>query len=346
MAVPFTDLTAANASVLDEFIEEVRGLFASGQFVQGPAVQKFEDTFARFIGNRHCVTVGNGSDALALALRVLGAAPGDEVICPAYGFPSTAQAVARLGARPVFVDCRPDTYTLDPDQTLSAITAATKAIIPMHVHGMAAEIDRMVTVARTYSISVIEDTRNGTGGRNNSRRLGTYGEFGVFSFHPANPLGAAGDGGALTCNDDEKANQLRKLREHGAVHGKGNECIGYNTRLDSIHAALLQLKLQDLDENNAECIENAGLYQRLFFGSPVHTPAYSDAGNHVYSAYTVLVPDREKLMEHLHEKNIGFQVYCPTPIHLLPCFHYLGYRDGAFPIAEDLARRSISLPIW
>jgi len=345
MSIPFMDLTATNDAVLDEFIESVKEIFASGQFVHGPHVQKLEEVFAKYIGNKQCITVGSGTDAIKLALHALDVRPGDEVIVPAFAYPSTAEAVCRLGANPVFVDVRPDTYTLDPDQTLAKITSRTRAIIPVHLFGQAAEIDRLVTIARTYSVSVVEDVRNAAGARLGNRRVGTYGEFGAFSFHPTNPLGCSGEGGAMTTNDEEKANTVRKLRDHGRNALHVTELVGYNSRLDTIQAAMLLLKLRDLDENNFECIENARLYHRLFAVSPVASPAFADDMSHVYNSYTVLVPDRDKLAEHLKEKGIGHSVPIPAALHMHPCFAYLGYREGAFPISEDLAKRNIALPI-
>ncbi|MCB2153845.1 DegT/DnrJ/EryC1/StrS family aminotransferase [bacterium] len=345
MAVPFMDLSSSNDAVMDDFLQDLKELFTTGQFVLGPAVQKFEDTFAKFIGVRHMIGVGSGTDALVLALRSLNVGAGDEVICPAFGFSSPAEAVARVGATPVFVDVRPDSFTLDPDKTLATITQRTKAIIPVHLFGQAAEIERIVTIARTYSVSVVEDVRQATGARLGNRRIGTYGAASVYSFHPNAPLSGAGDGGAIAMNDDDRATLLRKLRDHGRLPGGEHEFIGYNTRLDSIQAALLQQKLLDLDENNMECIENARLYNRKFMGSPVQVPYFTDNGDHVYNAYTILVPDRDKLVENLKEKGIGCSVLCPEPVHRQPAFQYLGYQEGAFPIAEDLCRRAVALPI-
>ena len=346
MAVPYLDLSLVNSSILDDFIDDVREIFQSGQFTMGPHLLKFEETFARFIGNRHSVGVGSGTDALLLALRAIGVGPGDEVICPAYGFASTAEAVARVGATPVFVDVRPDSYTLDPDKTLATITSRTRAIIPVHLFGHVAEIDRIVTVARTYSVAVIEDVRQATGARMGHRRLGTYGEFGAFSFHPTNPLGAAGEGGALTTNDEDRATLVRKLRDHGLTPGSNShEFVGYNSVLDSLQAAMLLRKLTELDENNAECAENAKLYNRLFLASPVTPPFMDEERGSVYTTYTVLVPERERLIEQPKATEIGCEVPCPIPVHMQPCFEYLGYREGAFPIAEDLSKRALSLPI-
>lgn len=346
MAIPFNNPSAYNDTVYEDFLKDLETIFSEGQFTQGPAVQKFEETFARFTGVRQCVTTGSGSDALVMALRTLGVGPSDEVICPAFGFASTAEAVVRAGATPVFVDVRPDSYTLDPDKTLASLTSRTKAIIPVHIFGHAAEIDRITSIARTYSVSVIEDCRGAAGARLGNRRLGTYGEMSVFSFHPNSPLGGLGDGGAICTNSEPHATLLRKLRNHGRdPESATHEMIGYYSLLDTANAALLLHKLQDLDENNAENIENAGLYNRLFLGSPVIPPMHRDDGSYVYTSFAVQVPDREKLSAFLTEKGIGHAVFCTLPVHLQPAFAYLGGIEGAFPIAEELCAKTLMLPI-
>jgi dTDP-4-amino-4,6-dideoxygalactose transaminase len=345
MTIPFQDLYATNDGVLDEFVEELRGLFEAGHLVEGPSIQKFEEAFAKFNGNRHTIGLGSSSDPLTLALRALNVGPNHEVIVPAFAPVSTADAVARLGAQVVFVDVRPDTYTLDPDQALAKMTSRTKAIVPVHTFGHAAEIERIVTIARTYSVSVVEDTREATGARNGSRRLGTYGEFAAHAFSPSSPLGGLNDCGAITTNNDEGAATLRKLREHGRNSHGEYEMIGYGSRLDPVNAALLLNKLQDVDEFNAERIENARLYNKMFAVTPVQTPLFSDNGNFIYSSYAVAVSNRDQLADHLREKGIGYSIPMTKALHLQPAFAYLGYREGAFPIAEDLAKRTIALPV-
>lgn len=345
MTVPFLSFEHVNEGPLEEFLDELKELAVSPTLDHSPVIQKFEEGFAKFIGNRACVSVGSGADAVMLALRSIGIAPGDEVIVPAFANPALANAAARIGAQVVFVDVRPEFYTLDPDKTLASITGRTKAIVPTHIFGHAMEIDRVVTVARTYSVVVIEDCRDAIGGRVGSRRLGTYGDFGAFSFHPASLLGALGEGGALTTNNEERAGVIRQLRENGCNADGVCELVGYNSRLDAIQAAFLQHKIQDLDENVAECIENARLYDRMFAGSPVRVPPFTDDGAFTYSSYVVSVPDRDKLTAVLDEKGIGYEIPVPTPLHLLPAFAYLEYREGAFPIAEELSRSALALPV-
>jgi len=349
MAVPFINLRAVNDHFLDDYKEELDKIFQSGQFILGPGVQKFEEQFAKYISTKHGIGVNSGTDAMLLALNALGVGPDDEVIMPAFSSGRNADVVARLGATPVFVDVRPDSYCLDPDLTMATITSRTKAVIGVHMFGQAAEIDRLATVARTYSVSVIEDLRHAAGARVNGRRLGTYGQLSAFSFYPTRNLGAIGDAGLVTTNDDKLAEAVRRLRDHGlAPSGTINRehtQVGYNSRMDTVQAAILSLKLADLDENNLERVEHARLYTQLFKGSPVQTPAFRDDLSHVYNMYTVLVPDRDKLAEHLTEKGIGFGVYYGSAIHRQPAFEYLGYREGAFPVSEDLAKRAISLPV-
>ncbi|MBX3729670.1 MAG: DegT/DnrJ/EryC1/StrS family aminotransferase [Candidatus Sumerlaeia bacterium] len=347
MTIPFVNMCPVNDGVLDDFIEDLQGIFKSGEFVLGSHVLQFEEAYARFIGTKFCMGVGSGSDGLLMALRAMGVGPNDEVICPAFGYASAAEAVVRVGATPVFVDVRSDSYTLDPDKTLASISSRTRAIIPVHLFGHAAEIDRLVTVARTYSVLVIEDARQSTGARNGHRRLGTYGDVAVHSFHPSAPLGGAGDGGAVTTNDEQRAQTIRQLRHRGFdVTTEHHEVVGYYSLLDSVQAALLRHKLADLDENNAESIENARLYTQMFAGTPVSTPRFVDEGNYIYNSYVVGAPDRDRLVAHLKEKGIGYSIPFARPVHMQPCFAYLNYQHGAFPIAEDLTTRALCLPIW
>lgn len=347
MGVPFISLKAVNNHLVDDYLEEVKTLFDGGQFILGAPVQRFEEQFAKYIGVRHAVGVNSGTDAMLLALNALGVGPGDEVICPAFTFGRCGDAIARLGATPVFVDVRSESFCLDPDMTLAAITQRTKVIIAVHLFGLAAEIDQLSNIARTYSIAIIEDMRHAAGARVGNRKLGTWGQMGCFSFYPTRTLGAAGDAGLITTGDEKAAERIRRLREHGragAMTGE-HDIIGYNSRLDAMQALLLQLKMPDLDENNMERIENARHYNTLFRNTPVSTPIFRDDFSHVYNMYTAMVPERDKLAEHLTEKGIGHGVYYRTPLHLQPAFAYLDYQEGAFPVAESLAKRAISLPI-
>lgn len=345
MAVPFINLRAVNDHLLEDYLEQLPRLFESGQFILGPAVQRFEEQFARFVGARHGIGVNSGTDAVLLALKALKIGPGDEVIIPAFAFGPTAAAVVHLGATPVFVDVRADSYCLDPDLTLSAISSRTKAIIAVHLFGQACEIDRLTTIARTYSVAVIEDLRHATGARFNNRRLGSFGTFGAFSFYPTRNLGAAGDAGLISTNDEKCAELVRKLREGGLIAGGEQEIIGYNSRMDAMQATLLSIKLADVDENNLERVENARRYTQLFKGTPITSPLFRDDLSHVYGHYVVLAPEREKLSEHLTAKGIGHGIYYAKPLHLQPAFQFLNGREGAYPVAEDLCRRAIALPI-
>ncbi len=346
MSVPFIQLGAVNNAVLEEFCEDLKQLFESSHYIHGPAVQRFEEQFARYCGSRFGIGVNSGTDALLLSMAAMDVGPGDEVICPAFTYGRCGDVVARLGATPIFADVRADSYCLDPDLAMASIGSRTKAIVAVHLFGQACEIDRLVTIARTYSVSILEDMRHATGARLGNRRLGSFGRFGCFSFYPTRPLGGIGDGGMITTHEEAAAEKLRQLRDHGRSATDGSHVlIGYNSRLDALQAMLLQRKLQELDENNLERVENARLYTRLFKESPVTTPVFRDDLSHVYNMYTVLAPDREKLIEHLNAKGIGHKVYYPAPLHLHPAFRYLDYKEGAFPVSEDLARRAISLPI-
>lgn len=345
MAIPFLNLANSNDVVLEDYLEDLKAIFESGQFIGGSIVQKFEEKFSRYNGNKFSVALGSGGDPILSALRVIGVGPGDEVLCPAYGPIAAAESAARLGATPVFVDARSDNYTMDVDKALASITSNTKAIIPVHLFGHACEIDKIVQFSRTYSVTVIEDCRHAVGARFGSRRVGTYGDISTFSFLPTAPLGAAGDAGALNTNNEEVANLVRRLRDHAQNDSGIYEMIGYGSPMDSLQAALLLQKLQDLDEMNAETLENAGLYNRLLAGSAIQTPNFVPDGSCIYNSYTIMVQDRDALINHLNEKGIGYQIPFSLPVHMQPCFQYLANREGSFPVAEELANRAISLPV-
>lgn len=345
MPVPYADLRAVNDHLVDDILEDLREVFTSGQFGPGPVTQKFEEAWARFIGCKHCVSVNSGADAILLCLNALGIGPGDEVLCSAFSHPSIGQVIARLGATPIFVDCRPDTFNMDPEAAVASITSRTKALVATHLFGQAAEIERLVSAARTYSVSVVEDCTMSAGARIHGRRLGTYGNFGCYSFDPERPLGSAGDAGAITTNDDNLVEVLRKQREFGSSNGLQFDFVGYLSRLDAVQAAVLLRKISELDDNNQERIANARRYTQLFEGTPVVAPRADEDLTHVFSSYVVLVPERERLIERLTEKGIGYQIPVMLPMHLQPCFLYLGYKEGAFPVAEDLAKRCLALPV-
>jgi dTDP-4-amino-4,6-dideoxygalactose transaminase len=345
MPVPFINLHAVNDHLLEDYQAELARIFESGQFIGGPAVQRFEEQFAKYVGCKFGVGVNSGTDALLLSLNALGVGPGDEVLCPAFTFGRCGDVIARLGATPVIVDVRPETWCIDPDQALASMTQRTKAVVVIHLFGLAAEIERITQIARTYSVYVLEDMRHAAGARLGGRRLGSFGQFGCFSYYPTRTLGAAGDAGLITTSDEKGADAVRRLREHGRATSGEHDLIGYNSRLDTTQAALLSLKLSELEENNWERVENARLYTQLFKGSPVQTPVFRDDLSHVYNMYTILAPDRDKLAARLTEKGIGHEIYYRTPLHMQPALSYLGYKEGAFPVSEDLSRRAISLPV-
>ncbi len=347
MSIPFVDLYYQNESVEEEYIKQVRQILRSSQFIMGPVLQRFEEQAARYLGTRHAIGVASGTDALLLSLASLGVGPGDEVIVPAYTFVACADVVVRLGARPVFVDVKADTFNLDADKALASLSSRTKAIMVVHLFGQCAEIDRITTIARTYSIPVIEDCCQSFGARIHGRRAGTFGLFGAYSFYPTKNLGGIGDGGMLITDDDQKAEIIRKYRDHGRVQtgGYNHDVIGYNSRLDPLQAAMLSVKLPDVDELNVERVENAKLYCRLFENTPVVVPKFKEDASHVFNCFTVLVPNRDELQASLKEKGISTAIYYPSPLHTQPCLQYLGYKEGAFPVSEDLAKRALSLPI-
>lgn len=345
MPVAHSDFHAINDHLLEDFQEDVKEVFASGQYTLGAHVQKFEETFAKFVGCKFGVGLNSGTDALLICLNAIGVGPGDEVVVPVYAPTYTAETVARLGATPVFVDCRPDTLNVDPDQVIASLTSRSKAMIVAHNFGLSCEIDRIIQIARTYSVPVLEDASAAAGGRFHNRRLGTFGNFGCFNLGPGNALGAIGCAGAIVTNDENFVENFRRLRDHGMFGSAAHEMVGYDSHMDALQALFLLRKMSEHDDNNQDRIANAGVYHSMFAGSAVQGPVQREDLSHIYSSFVIQVPDREKLIETLNEKGIESMVPFPTPLHLEPCFRYLEYKEGAFPVAEDVAKRALSIPI-
>jgi dTDP-4-amino-4,6-dideoxygalactose transaminase len=306
---------------------------------------------------KHALGVNSGTDALLLALDAVGVRAGDEVILPAFGFIATADVVVRLGARPVLVDVQPETFNVDPAAIEAAITPRTKAIIPVHLFGQACDMDPILEIAARHHLPVIEDVAQACGATYKGKRLGALGTFGAFSFYPTKNIGAAGDAGMITTNDDALAERIRQFRDHGRTPNGTFVCIGYNSRLDTTQALYLQHKLEDLDDTILDRIENARLYNRIFeeykaqmaaIGHPVdlELPRVAEDFTHTFNLYTIKTRDRDRLRAFLTEKKIGSAIYYPLPLHRMPALEFLGYGQGAFPVAEECARRCLSLPVW
>ncbi|TDA64562.1 MAG: DegT/DnrJ/EryC1/StrS family aminotransferase [Clostridia bacterium] len=344
--IPVLDLTPEIEALWDELMAAIQGVIKSGQFIMGPNVQAFEQEVAAYLGVKHTIGVNSGTDALVIGLRAAGIGPGDEVITTPFTFFATAEAISQVGATPVFVDIDLRTFNINPELIEPAITSRTRAILPVHLYGQAADMDPIMALAEKYNLKVIEDTAQAFGGEYKGRKLGTIGDAGCFSFFPSKNLGAFGDGGLIATNDDEMAEKARMLRVHGARQKYYNEVIGYNSRLDEVQAAILRVKLPHIDEWNEGRRQAARRYNELLKDIPgIVTPFEDPNARHVYHQYTIRVQDdrRDELKSHLAENGIGTTVYYPVPVHQLPLYKEL---SPALLVAEQLAGEVLSLPIW
>ncbi len=351
MNVPLLDLQAQYVSLRDDLRQALDRVMSSQRFVLGDEVRGLEDSIAAYCQTKHAVGCASGSDALLLALMALDVKAGDEVITTPFSFFATAASIARLGARPVFVDIDPRTYNIDPSQVADAITSRTRVIMPVHLYGQCAPMDPLLDVGRRHGIPVVEDAAQAIGATDNRRPAGSMGSIGCFSFYPTKNLGGAGDGGIMTTNDDEIAAHLRRLRAHGGSNEYEHEEVGVNSRLDELQAAVLRVKLLSLDRWSDERAAKAALYSKLLseadLSFPLVTPQVRAEGRHIFHQYVIRVPgNRDALMEHLKARNIGAKVYYPIPLHLQACFNYLGYKEGQFPETESAAKETFALPAY
>jgi dTDP-4-amino-4,6-dideoxygalactose transaminase len=346
VAVPFVDLLASYTALKDEIDAAMRDVLARTDFVLGTAVAEFEAAFAAYCGVAHAVGVDSGFSALELMLRAYGIGAGDEVITAANTFIATAGAIHAVGARPVLVDITPDTYTMDPEQVAAAVTPATKALLPVHLYGHPADIDALERIAEKHGLAVFEDACQAHGARYRQRRAGSLGVAAAFSFYPSKNLGAFGDGGMIVTDDAAMASMLRKLRNLGSSAKYQHEIIGFNRRLDTLHAAVLSAKLRHLDADNASRRRTAALYSALLADVPVATPATRDDAEHVFHLYVIEGDDRQGLQQHLAAARVQTGIHYPVPIHLQPAYRSLGYELGAFPVTERSAQRILSLPMY
>ncbi len=351
-AIPLVDLKRQYASIKTEIEEKINGVLKSAAFILGSEVKEFEKEFAAFCGAEHAIGVSSGTDALSLALLALGVGRGNEVITTPNTFIATVAAISHVGAQPVLVDVDPESYNIDVSQIERAITTKTRAIIPVHLYGQSSEMDAILQIAKMRNIKVVEDACQAHGAECRSRRVGSLGDIAAFSFYPGKNLGAYGDGGAVVTNKVELAERIRLLRDHGSSKKYYHEIIGYNSRLDEIQAAVLGVKLRQLNEWNEKRRGNARLYndylKDLVNKGLVTTPKGMSWAKHVYHLYVIQVEDsiRDKLIEHLNARGIGAQIHYPIPIHLQKAYRHLGYKVGSFPVAEKLAKRIISLPMF
>jgi dTDP-4-amino-4,6-dideoxygalactose transaminase len=351
MNVPLLDLQAQYVSLRDDLREAVDRVMSSQRFVLGDEVRELENTIAVYCETKHAIGCASGSDALLLALMALDVKAGDEVITTPFSFFATAACVARLGARPVFVDIDPKTYNIDPSRVADAITPRTKVIMPVHIYGQCALMDPLLELGKRRGIPIVEDAAQAIGATDNGRRAGSMGLIGCFSFYPTKNLGGAGDGGIVTTNDDELAARLRRLRAHGGSTEYQHEEVGINSRLDELQAAVLRVKFPSLDRWSEERARKAEFYTELLNKAdlrfPLMTPQVRPDGRHIFHQYVIRVPgNRDNLIEHLKAHGIGSKVYYPVPLHRQECFSYLGYKEGDFPQSESAARETLALPAY
>jgi dTDP-4-amino-4,6-dideoxygalactose transaminase len=352
LSVPALDLKAQYRTIRHEIEPVVYQVLESQYFILGPEVASFEAEAAKYCEAPHAIGCSSGSDALLLPLLALGLKPGDEVVTTPYSFFATAGAIWRTGAKPVFVDVEPDTYNIDPALIEAAITSNTRAIIPVHLYGHAADMDPINEIARKHKLFVLEDAAQAIGAGYHGKKAGTLGHAAAFSFYPSKNLGGFGDAGMVTTTDAPLAKQIGRLRVHGMEPKYHHHEVGYNARIDALQAAVLRVKLRHLDDWTAARRDVADRYARLFeqdgLGEIVTLPIEKPGHVHVYNQYVVRVPAdaRDPLRAHLSANRVGSEIYYPIPLHLQVCFASLGHKAGDFPIAEAAASETIALPIY
>jgi dTDP-4-amino-4,6-dideoxygalactose transaminase len=350
LKVPLLDLHAQYLPLRAEILAAIERVCDTQRFIMGPEISAFEEDMARMLGVRHAVSVSSGTDALLLALMALDVRAGDEVVTSTYSFFATAGAIARLGAKPVLVDIDETTFNLDPERVAAVLTARTKAIIPVHLFGLSADMDPILDVAARAYIPVVEDAAQAIGASYKSRLLGGLGTAGCFSFFPSKNLGAFGDAGLLATNDDRLAKQARLLRTHGMEPRYYHQAVGANFRMDALQAAILRVKAPHLAGWTALRRANAARYRTLFRDAGlldrITLPNEPPDRWHIFNQFVIRTADRDGLKAHLEERGIGTEIYYPVPFHLQPCFAGLGHRRGDFPRAERAAAESLALPIY
>ncbi|GAA0109796.1 DegT/DnrJ/EryC1/StrS family aminotransferase [Clostridium tertium] len=376
MNIPLIDLKAQYDSLGEKLDKAALGVLSSANYIMGKTVTDFEKEFADFVGVKHAISVGNGTDALVLALKSMGIGEGDEVITTPFTFFATAEAISAVGATPVFVDVNKKTFNIDVTKIEEKITSKTKAIMPVHIFGQSADMDEINEIAKKHNLYVIEDACQAVGGKYKGRKIGTLGDIACFSFFPTKNLGCAGDGGMIVTNDDKIATIARALRTHGSgengqkaynllnnieeevktAEGANdtvynplkyyNYLIGFNTRLDAIQAAILSVKLKEIDSWNAKRREIVELYDEALQNSDLVTPVAKDYNEHVYHMYILQSENREEVLTKLKEAGIATGVYYPVPLHLQKVYKDLGYKEGDMPVSEYLSHRTFAIPVY
>lgn len=344
--IPFVDLQSQYQSIKADIDAGMAGVLTRGDFILGGDVTKFEEEFAAFCGVTHCVSVANGTDALKLALEALGIGPGDEVITTAHTYIATALAIMQVGARPVLVDCEPEYFLIDVSKIEAAITPKTKAILPVHLYGQPADMDPILAIARRHCLKVVEDACQAHGATYKGTKCGALGDIAAFSFYPGKNLGAYGDGGAVTTNDPALADKVKLLRNYGQRVKYEHLEKGGNSRLDTIQATVLRVKLRHLADWNAKRAAAAAAYGPALAGRDLMLPKVAPWGTHVFHLYVVRTKDRAGLMAQLDAANAQHGIHYPIPIHRQGAMADLGYPAGSFPVAETIAPEILSLPMF
>ena len=344
--IPLVDLRAQFARVKDETLKAVENTLVTGAYILGPEVAEFEKEFAAYCEAGYSAGVNNGTNAIYLALLGAGIEPGDEVITVPHTFIATVAAIRYAGATPVLVDVDPQTYTMDPAAFEKAITPRTKAVIPVHIYGQPADMDSILAIAKTHNLTVIEDCAQAHGATYKGRRVGSFGRFGCFSFYPTKNLGACGEGGLVTCADEAGIKKVRILRDWGQEIKNQHTLKGFNMRLEGIQGAVLRIKLRHLEEWTEQRRSVAAYYDDKLAGLPVVTPKALPHNRHVYHLYVIQAPQRDTFAKMLGERGVGTAVHYPIPVHLQGAHADLGYQRGAFPVAEAICGRVLSIPMY
>lgn len=345
--ISIVDLSVHYKSMKAEIDNAVLDVLSSGHYVLGPQVKAFEEELAQYVGCKHAIACANGTDAITLSLMALGIKHGDEVITVSHSFFATSEAIALVGAKPVFVDINEGDFNIDISQIEKLITNKTKAIIPVHLYGQPCEIDKLVEIAKKHNLYVIEDCAQAVGAKYRNQFVGTFGDVGTLSFFPTKNLGAYGDGGAVLTNNDEIANKFKQLRVHGSAKRYVHDFIGLNSRLDEIQAAILRVELKYLDEWNQKRYKAAQYYNQLFKDTGLLTvPLISSNREHIFHQYTIRAKNRDLLCEKLKEKNIESIIYYPIPIHKQKAFEHLNVSNILLPITDKICNEILSLPIY
>jgi len=346
MKVPFVDLKKQYVSIKTEIDDAIQNVISDTAFIGGKYLQAFEDDFAAFCHAKYCIGVGNGTDAIYIALRALGVGQGDEVITAANSFIATSEAITMTGASVVFVDCDPQTYNIDSEKVPSSITTRTKAIVPVHLYGQPADMNSLRAIAQKNNLFIVEDAAQAHGAEYDNCRVGTLGDAACFSFFPGKNLGAYGDGGAIVTNDDYLAKKCRMIANHGRIKKYNHEFEGVNSRLDGLQAAILLAKLKHLDDWIQKRRDNAALYRELLSDFGVSCPFVASNVKHAYHLFVIQVLHREEIQNYLTTKAIATGIHYPIPLPNLAAYKYLGHKQNDFPNAMELSNKILSLPMF